>query len=168
MTTHFFQDHYSLSGFVLIRLRLEHAKTIADKLAGINPWLALNYSAARLESYLLSADASLYRYTVMVDGAITGIVAVRYPWLKGPYLELIGLFPHRQKQGFGTAILEWFEQETKPWATNLWVLVSSFNEGAHRFYLRHGFKEIGAIEALVYPQGTEILLRKMIQPPARQ
>lgn len=172
MSTAFFKEYYALAGFTLIRLRSEDAQPIAAKLATMNPWQALNYSAQQLESYLLATDPALYRYTVLTqdNNAIAGIVAVRHPWLRGPYLELIGVFPERQQHGMGTAILEWFERETQSRAHNLWVLVSAFNESAKRFYLRFGFTEIGRIDALVDPQSTEILLRKTLRslaPPAK-
>jgi GNAT superfamily N-acetyltransferase len=166
MNERHFHDEYLLPGFRLVRLRTEDAKTVAGKLAAISPWLALGYSAIQLEKYLLTGDPSLHRYTVIVDNVIAGVVAVRYPWLRGAYLELIGLFPEQQGRGLGTAILQWLEQETKPWAANLWVLVSSFNDSAKRFYFQQGFREIGSIEALVSLQSTELLLRKVLRWPA--
>lgn len=162
MKTDLFQDSYPLAGGSLTRLHAADAQRIASQLAAMNPWRALNYSAIQLENYLLAPDSALNRYAVRVDDATVGIVAVRYPWLKGPYLELIGLFPEMQNQGLGAAIMGWFEYVAQPVATNLWVLVSSFNEAAQRFYLRQGFTEIGRIDALVYPQSTELLLRKTI------
>lgn len=161
-----FGDEYLLSGFGLVRLRVEDTKAVAGQLATINPWLALGYSAAQLENYLLADDPSLHRYAVMGDNAIVGVVAVRYPWLRGAYLELIGLFPGQQGRGLGAAILQWMERETKPWAMNCWVLVSSFNEAGKRFYLRQGFREIANIEALVSPRSSELLLRKVLRLPA--
>ena len=161
-----FRDDYLLFGCRLIRLRAEDRKAVAGKLATISPWFTLGYSAVQLENYLSASDPSLHRYTVMVDEMIAGVVAVRYPWLRGAYLELIGLFPDQQGRGLGTAILQWMEQETKPWAANLWVLVSSFNDAAKRFYLRQGFREIASIEALVSVQSTELLLRKVLRLPA--
>jgi len=165
MNNSLFQDEYLVPGFRLVRLRAEDAEGIADRLALMDPWLALSYSAAQLEKYLSADDPSLHRYTVVVDEVIAGVVAVRYPWLRGSYLELIGLFPDRQGQGLGAAILQWMEQETKPWAMNCWVLVSSFNDAAKRFYLRQGFKEIANIEALVSLYSTELLLRKVLRAP---
>ena len=161
-----FCDDHLLSGFRLVRLRAEDAKVVADKLATINPWLALGYSAAQLENYLSAGDPSLHRYAVVIDEMIAGVVAVRYPWLRGAYLELIGLFPDQQGRGLGTSILQWMEEETNPWAMNCWVLVSSFNDAAKRFYLRRGFREIANIEALVSLQSTELLLRKVLRLPA--
>jgi ribosomal protein S18 acetylase RimI-like enzyme len=163
-----FQDEYLLSGFRLTRFRVEDAKVVAGKLATIDPWLALGYSAIHLENYLSTIDPSLHCYTIMVDNVIVGVVAVRYPWLRGAYLELIGLFPDAQRRGLGTAILDWLEQETTPWAANLWVLVSSFNDSAKRFYLRQGFRVIGDIEALVSLKSTELLLRKVLRLPTQK
>ncbi len=160
-----FRDEYVLSGCRFVQLQAEDAKVVSDKLATINPWLTLGYSAAQLEKYLSADDPSLHRYTVMVDEMIAGVVAVRYPWLRGSYLELIGLFPGQQGKGLGTAILQWMERETKPWAMNCWVLVSSFNEAAKRFYLRQGFREIANIEALVSARSSELLLRKVLRAP---
>lgn len=161
-----FHDEYLLPGFCLVRLRAEDAEGVANKLATMDPWLALGYSAIPLKNYLSAGDPSLHRYAVMADNAIAGVVAVRYPWLRGSYLELIGLFPEQQGKGLGGAILQWMEQETKPWAGNLWVLVSSFNEAAKRFYLRQGFTEIANIEALVSSRSNELLLRKVLRLPA--
>ena len=45
-----------------------------------------------------------------VDGVEAGAVSIRFPWLKGPYLELLALLPPFQRQGIGAGILTWFEQ----------------------------------------------------------
>ena len=159
-----FLDRYTLSGFSLAPIEGADAKMIAGELIEMDPWRTLNYAAASLESYLSASSPALHRYAIKVDnGGIAGVVTVRYPWLKGAYLELIGLFPNRQKKGLGTAVLNWLERETGSQAANLWVLVSSFNDSANRFYLRQGFREIGAIEALVSSKSTELLLRKVLR-----
>lgn len=160
-----FQEHYPLTGFELLRLRAEDAPLIASAMVAMEPWRTLKYGAAPLERYLLAQDPALQRYTVWVGSAVSGIVAVRYPWLKGAYLELIALFPNQQGQGLGTAILQWLEQETQAHANNLWVLVSAFNKSARRFYFQYGFREIGPIEALVSTHSTELLLRKVLRSP---
>jgi N-acetylglutamate synthase-like GNAT family acetyltransferase len=138
------------------------AKMIATNMVAINPWRTLGYSVVQLENYLISTDPALYRFTVRVDQDIAGVVAIRHPWLKGPYLELIAIFPHKQQRGLGTTILQWLEQQAKPTNKNVWVLVSSFNKVAKKFYLQQGFKEIAPIESLVSTQSTELLLRKII------
>lgn len=161
-----FLDRYALSGFALAPIEREDAERIAAEMVKMDPWLTMNYSVAPLERYLSTPSPALHRYAIAVDGVTAGVVTVRYPWLRGAYLELIGLFPGRQSNGLGTAVLRWLERETEPHAANLWVLVSAFNRAAQRFYLRQGFREIGAIEALVSAKSTELLLRKTLRSPS--
>ncbi len=161
-----FLDRYALSGFALAPIEREDARCIAAEMVKMDPWLTMNYSATPLENYLSTPSPALHRYVIEVNGATAGVVTVRYPWLRGAYLELIGLFPSWQKNGLGTAVLRWLERETEPHAANLWVLVSSFNRAAQRFYFRQGFREIGAIEALVSAKSTEFLLRKALRLPS--
>ncbi len=163
MNSIFSQEGYQLTALALAPITDIEAKKIAANMVLIDPWRALSYSANQLENYLVSPDPALYRFTVRVDNHIAGVVAIRYPWLRGPYLELIAIFPDYQQRGLGTIILQWLEQQAKTTTTNLWVLVSSFNKVAKAFYFQQGFKEIGPIEGLVSTQSTELLLRKIIQ-----
>jgi GNAT superfamily N-acetyltransferase len=88
-------------------------------------------------------------------------VSVRYPWLKGPYLELLALLPQAQKQGIWSSIIAWLESEAlRHQARNLWVCASSFNAGALRFYERHGCRPAATLPGLVADGFDEILLRK--------
>ncbi|MBK7540627.1 MAG: GNAT family N-acetyltransferase [Candidatus Competibacteraceae bacterium] len=162
-----FLDRYMLSGFSLAPIEAAEAKIIAGEMIEMDPWRTLNYAAAPLENYLSTPSPALHRYAIKVaNDDIAGVVTVRYPWLKGAYLELFGFFPNQQNKGLGTAVLNWLERETESQAANLWVLVSSFNDSAKRFYLRQGFREIGAIEALVSSKSTELLLRKVLRQVA--
>jgi ribosomal protein S18 acetylase RimI-like enzyme len=100
----------------------------------------MNYPADKLAAFLASPDASAARYVVSVQGEEAGVVSVRHPWLKGPYLELLALLPEAQSQGIGSSIIAWFESAgLRHRARNLWVCASSFNARALRFYERHGF-----------------------------
>ena len=92
-----------------------------------------------------------------------GVVCVKYPWLRGAYLELIAVFPPQRGRGLGADVIRWLEEEVPNSAPNLWTLVSSFNRRARDFYERQGFAAIGAIDDLVKPGYTEILLRKRIE-----
>ena len=113
---------------------------VAAKIAAIPPWSAMNYPAGALARFLSAKDDGASRYLIEVEGADAGALSVRFPWLKGPYLELLALLPPFQGRGFGATLINWFEDEAvKLGARNLWVCASSFNEGALRFYTRHGF-----------------------------
>jgi ribosomal protein S18 acetylase RimI-like enzyme len=131
-------------------------------LAVSEPWASLKFSSSSLANYLLRDDASLYRYLVTVDGQMAGIICLRHPWLRGPYIELFGISPDCRGKGIGKQVLAWAEQEARREAKNLWVVASSFNQQALNFYQGFGFTRIGAIEGLITPEHDEILLRKIL------
>jgi hypothetical protein len=58
--------------------------------------------------------------------------------------------------------LAWAETEARRESKNLWVLTSSFNHQALKFYQGLGFYPIGPIQGLVSPEHDEILLRKIL------
>ena len=160
-------EAYRLPGCVLERLRApEDARSLADMLIGLEPWRTLGYTADGLARYLARDDPGLHRYRIVADGAVAGVVGVvcvRHPWLRGAYIELIGLGPSGRGRGLGGDIVAWIENETR--APNVWALVSLFNEPARRFYARQGFVEIAALDDLVAKGHQEILLRKRCDTP---
>lgn len=154
---------YTLAGCGLVApVAPEDAATLGDRLAGLDPWLTLEFPAAALARYFLREDPALYRYTVRVGDEVAGVVCLRYPWLRGPYLEFLGLTDAYQGRGIGGEVLDWAESQASPVADNLWVVASAFNRRALEFYRRRGFREVGAIEALIRPDQAEILLRKRL------
>ncbi len=153
---------FVLASCELARLDDADALPLAEILLRSEPWLTLHSSLEGIQHYFLRFDAGLWRFTVRLDGVLGGVVCVRHPWLFGPYLELIALDkPHRGK-GVGHDIVCWMEEQAKPVASNIWTLVSAFNEPAQRFYAGQGFEEIVPIRDLIIPGHAEILLRKTL------
>jgi ribosomal protein S18 acetylase RimI-like enzyme len=139
------------------------ADAIGGILAGMDPWAALGFPASGIAAYLVRDDPALSRYAVRVEGAVAGVLCVRWPWLRGPYIELLGLAPQCQGLGLGKALLAWTEAEARKANTgNLWVAASSFNQRALAFYRKQGFQDIGLVEGLVRPGFDEVLLRKRL------
>lgn len=142
---------------------VEEATFLSDLLAAMDPWRTLRYPASALARYLLRCDATLYRYAVLVHNQRKGVVCLRYPWLRGACLELIGLAVDVQRGGVGREILQWIEEQARREAPNVWVLVSTFNIRARAFYARQGFHEIGTLKDFVRPGYDEVLLRKVVR-----
>jgi ribosomal protein S18 acetylase RimI-like enzyme len=116
-----------------------------------------------LSEFLASPDGGVTRCLIEVGGERAGVISVRYPWLKGPYLELLALLPPFQRKGIGGMLLERFESEAvSREARNLFVCASSFNENALRFYRGHGFRDAAVLPGLVAEGYDEILLRKFL------
>ena len=144
----------------------EEAHFLSTLLATMDPWRTLGYTASALERYLLHAEAALYRYAVVVESHMSGVVCIRYPWLRGAYIEIIGLDAAVQGRGVGSEILRWVEEQARLTSHNVWVLVSTFNTQARAFYARQGFSEIGVLNDFVQPGSDEVLLRKVIRSEA--
>lgn len=153
----------TLASCVLSRaLSVADAELLSDSFAASEPWLTLGISASGLKNYLLRDDANLYRYTVRINNQVAGVICLRYPWLRGPYIELLGLTAAYRGQGIGTQLLNWAETEARQQNNNLWLVTSSFNQLALAFYVHHGFEQIANIDGLVHPDYDELLLRKCL------
>ena len=145
----------------LVALEPRICASLAAAIVAIPPWSVMSYPADAMARFLAASDGGASRYLVDIGGEQAGAVSVRFPWLKGPYLELLALLPRFQSQGIGASILAWFEQEgLRLGARNLFVCASSFNARALRFYARHGFQPAATLPGLVADGYDEILLRK--------
>jgi GNAT superfamily N-acetyltransferase len=73
-----------------------------------------------------------------LDGRLVGFIAVEHSrTLDADVLERIYVEPAEQGQGIGAALLD-KAKERRPGGIHLWVFQK--NEGARRFYERHGFQ----------------------------
>jgi len=80
----------------------------------------------------------------------------------GGYLKLIAVAAGAHGAGLGAALLQAFESEVARGSRHAFLLVSDFNEGAQRFYERHGYARVGALPGLVLPGVAELLYWKRL------
>lgn len=81
----------------------------------------------------------------------------------GGYLRLLAVVGEAQGGGVGRALLAAYEAEVSRESRHAFLLVSDFNEGAQRFYERHGYARVGALPALVLPDVGELLYWKRLR-----
>ncbi len=159
----FKQPHYPLNSCILREFASAEATQVADTLAQMPPWQTLNYSAETLANYLRRPDPVLSKFVITVDEQIEGTVCIRYPCLRGAYLELLAIYPSQQGRGIGQQVIQWLAAEAQQASSrNLWTLVSAFNHAGQRFYQKMGFTQVGQLDDLVVPGQTELLMRKML------
>lgn len=145
------------------------APLLAWRIAAIDPWLTLGISAERLTRALLDPDLHIcMRALRCEDVGLTGVVGVRHPWLYGPYLSMLAIFPEHHGHGHGAAVLDWLAREAEGVSRNVWVCASTFNQRAIGFYRRHGFEPVGEIPELVADGFSELLMRKRLSRPGAQ
>jgi diamine N-acetyltransferase len=162
----FSSGSYAMTSCTLRRVGEQDVPTLSGRMASMDPWMTLGYSREGLSRYLLRDDPALGRFVVDRAGEMAGLLCIRHPWLRGPYIEVLAVFERYQRSGTATEILRWVEDQARPVSPNLWTLVSAFNSGARMFYRRCGFLEVAPIPQLIQPGLDEILLRKILQQPA--
>lgn len=153
---------YVLPSCTLHRVKRSEAQGLAATVVNMDPWRTLEYQAEALSLYLSRPDPTLFRFTIRSSGHMAGVLCLRYPWLRGVYLELLALFPPHQGLGLGREIMSWAEVQARPQTKNFWVMVSSFNHRARRFYQDLGFAEIACLQNLIKEGYDELLLRKIL------
>lgn len=155
----------TLDGAVLTAEPLDAAAApaLGEAFAVIDPWAAYPYPAAALARYLASGTPEAPIFALATEGRAAGALGLRLEWLRGPYIQFLGLLPETQGRGIGRQAMAWVEREARrAGARNLWVAASDFNAGALRFYERHGFSRIADLDGLVRDERTEVLLRKRL------
>lgn len=134
--------------------------------AGIDPYRRLGQSEEGLTAYLTRDDPALYRFAIESNGVTVGVLAIRSPWLRGPFLEMLALRDAARGRGIAAEAVDWVATEAGRIAGNLWTTVSDFNTRARAFYRRTGFEPVSTLPGLITPDAGEILLRRRLPRPA--
>ena len=138
---------------------------IAARMASLDPWARMGRPAASFAAYMVRPMAATFRFAVRIEAAPVGFVAIRWPFMRGPYIETIAVFPEAQRRGIGRTVVDWVGREVAGEAANLWLCVTEWNRPARAFYAGLGFTEIGPIPDIALAGQTEIFLRKTLGPP---
>ena len=104
------------------------------------------YPAARAAADLRAAlDRGDVVLAAMQEGTLIGFAWVLPLGAFGrfPYLRLLAVQAGLQGSGAGKALLEAAEAAIRP-ARQMLLMVSDFNTGAQRFYLRQGYAQVGS------------------------
>ncbi|MCB1485232.1 MAG: GNAT family N-acetyltransferase [Hyphomicrobiaceae bacterium] len=141
----------------------QEAKVLSIAFAHMEPWSRYPFPAPTLEAYLAGQEPEAPRYSIYAQNQLAGAVGLRLNWLRGPYIQFLGVLPEFQAAGIGSEILKKLEEDAQEAGSrNLWVAASDFNEGAQRFYSRHGFARAGVLDDLVRDGIAEVLFRKRL------
>ena len=80
------------------------------------------------------------------------------------YLRLLLVAEAARNAGTGARLLTAVEDRARARANHLYLLVTTDNAAARRFYERHGYRHIGDLPALVWPDLDEALYHKGLRP----
>jgi diamine N-acetyltransferase len=147
----------------LTPLQEGEAQYLGDVFAAIDPWKSYPFTGAALAAYFAQLEPDAPRFALRLGDQLAGIVGLRLNWLRGPYLQFLGIMPAFQKAGLGKLSLDWIDHEARNGsAHNVFVCATDTNNKAIKFYEGHGFRRVGDLDGLVQPGKTEVLLRKKL------
>jgi ribosomal protein S18 acetylase RimI-like enzyme len=160
----FSKSQYKLRTSRLRQIRKSEVFMIASSLCAMDPWRSLGYDRKRLTDFLGDPNSSCHRYLIICSGqTAAGVICVRHPWLRGPYIELLAVLGEFKGKGIGTDIVGWLSRQTGAKDKNIWALVSSFNGAARKFYKKQGFNEVAKLPDFAKAGFHEILIRKILR-----
>jgi GNAT superfamily N-acetyltransferase len=142
---------------------IEDFTLLAPRLAALPLFTAYGLEAARLAARwtegLAKGDGLLVAES---GGALLGLCWFlrRGVFGTGGYLRTIALVPEAVGQGVGPLLLKAFEDGCDRPSGGWFLLTSDFNEGAQRFYQRHGYSEVGRLPGFAAPHITELIFWK--------
>lgn len=145
-------------------LETRDVRALTALLASSEPWLTLGYAAGDWRRLLRGPLANRDAWVIAEEKRARGIAIVRHGFLAGDYLELLAIDAHGRHRGLGARLLAHCERDVLARAANLFVCVSDFNDGARRFYRRHGYRQVGRLDDLLIAGSAELLLRKTAGP----
>lgn len=131
-------------------------------MAATEPWLTLGRTYET--SLALLSDPAKEVYVLRAGEQLSAFVVLD---LRGPlngYIQTVCVAPSQRGHGVGTALVRWSEERIWQQSPNVFLCVSSFNDGARRLYARLGYRVVGPLTDFRIPGHDEILLRKSKGP----
>ena len=140
------------------------AELCARIMANSEPWLTLGRSFEA--SLRIIRDPSREVYVAHDEHGVTGFLILCMTGALVGYIQTVCIDARVRGQGLGSSLLEFAERRILRVSPNIFMCVSSFNEGARRLYDRLGYKVVGELTDYIVEGHSEILLRKTVGPIA--
>jgi ribosomal protein S18 acetylase RimI-like enzyme len=134
----------------------------AEIMTGSEPWITLGITKDSmvetlkdplLEVFVVENNAEIIAtFVLQTKGAFTG------------YLKSIAVKKEWRGRKLGEFMMEFIEDRIFKISKNVFLCVSSFNDNAQRFYLKHGYQNVGLLKYYIVKGHDEILMRKTTGP----
>ena len=154
------------SAVVQIR-RLAGASEVAAcarMMAASEPWITLRRDFEAALGIL--GDPTREVHVATVDGEVVGFTILVMQGAFVGYVQSVCVAPGWRNRGVGGQLVAFAEARILAETPNVFICVSSFNEGARRLYERLGYEVIGELKDYIVAGHSEILLRKTVGPLA--
>jgi len=130
-------------------------------MASSEPWKTLGRTyEACLERM---RDETKERYVALgEDGRALGFIVLNMQGAFVGYIQTVCVAAETRGQGLGARLVRFAEERIHRDSPNVFLCVSSFNEGAKRLYERLGYTVVGELADYIVRGHSEILMRKSL------
>lgn len=136
----------------------------ANWMAASDPWLTLQLDAAYCRKAF--EGVSKETWVITVNDATAGFVILQMAGSFRGYIQTLFIAPEFQGKGLGHQLLDFCEAHIGKISPNIFICVSSFNEGARKLYESRGFEPVGVLKNFIRNGFDELLYRKTSGPVA--
>lgn len=140
----------------------DEAKKCASMMAAAEPWITLHRNFE--DAFKILIDATREVYLALIDGKLSGFIILNMSGAFVGYIQTVCVSPAWRGKGIGSELVNFAEQRILKETPNVFMCVSSFNEGARRLYERLGYEIVGELKDYIIAGHSEILLRKSTGP----
>jgi ribosomal protein S18 acetylase RimI-like enzyme len=140
----------------------EDARACARLMSSSEPWITLGRSYE--SSLAIVRDPTREVYLARDESGLAGFLILCMTGAFVGYIQTICIDPRCRRRGLGSTLLHFAEQRIRRVSPNIFMCVSSFNEGARRLYQRLGYEVVGELTDYIVSGHSEILLRKTFGP----
>jgi ribosomal protein S18 acetylase RimI-like enzyme len=132
----------------------------ARVMASTDPWITLRRHLEACRAALVRPGTELFAAR---DGELPVgfILLAPYGLAASPYIATIAVAADARGRGVGSQLLRVAEEHFAG-RGHIFLLVSSFNQGAQQLYHRHGYEFIGELKDYIVPGHSELILHKKL------
>ncbi len=132
----------------------------ARVMASTEPWITLGRNLEGCRAALVRPGTELF--VARRENLPPGFILLAPYGLAGsPYIASIAVSEEARGQGVGSQLLRFAEDRFAD-RGHIFLLVSSFNQGAQQLYRGQGYEFVGELRDYVVPGHSELILHKRI------
>jgi len=137
-------------------------RACAEMMSSSEPWLTLERTCDQAVRILTSPTREVY--VGVAGGELVGFVVLIMRGAFFGFVQTLAVWAEWRGRGIGAALMSFAEERILRDTPNVFLCVSSFNDGAQRFYRHLGYEAVGELRDLIVPGHSEILMRKSTGP----
>lgn len=126
------------------------------------PWLTLGRTVD--QSLAVVSDATCETYVLADESSVEGFIVISMAGAFRGYIRSVCVRADRRGGGLGGRLIAFAEQRIFAESPNVFMCVSTFNQGARKLYERLGYAVVGELKEFMIRGHGELLLRKTRGP----